>query len=140
MARDNKSTKPQNQTEPEDRSYLMNPDQFDNLEGQEFGGESRLLSIEVGEAAGPFSYAGHQEITTDLGTTTSHQALDQEGDMIRLPISATFLKALDQARVQYGDVFAIKRDEDVTKKKGKGAGQPMAIYRIKLIKRATVQS
>lgn len=122
------------------RNYVMDPDKFDDLKGQEYGGQSDLLSIEAGECAGPFTYCGHSQITTELGETTSHLAFNEDGDQIRLPIQATFLKAIDQARIAVGDVFAIKRWDDQEKKKGKGAGNMMAIYSVKVISRATTSA
>lgn len=123
-----------------ERNYIMSPDAFDQLKGQEFGGQSDLLQMEQGECAGPFTYCGHSQITTELGETTSHLAFDDNGDQIRLPIQATFLKAIDQARIQVGDTFAIKRWEDQEKKKGKGAGNMMAIYSVKVLSRAAVEA
>lgn len=118
------------------RPYLQEAAFWDEAEGQEFGGASGILELKPGEVAGPFTYTGHQNMTTALGDTTVHTGLDEEGNQWRLPIQATFLRAIDQARVQMGDKLAIKRLEDVEKKRGKGAGNPMAIYAIKVIERA----
>lgn len=121
-----------------ERPYLMNAEEWDSAEGQEFGGSSGILDLKVGEVAGIFTYTGHQQINTELGETTVHTALDEDGAQWRLPIQATFLRAVDQARLGMNDKFAVRRDEDVKKKRGKGAGNMMAIYAIKVIERAVI--
>lgn len=122
------------------RKHIISVDQWDEVEGQEFGGKSDILDLHEGEVAGPFSYSGHQEMVTDLGATTVHlgTVVDGEdaGETVRLPIQATFLRAVDQAGLSKGDTFLIKRFDDQLKKKGKGAGKPMAIYGIKVTERA----
>jgi hypothetical protein len=131
-----KETEQQHQeAEQKERPYLKDADVWDELGGQEFGGAAGILELKEGELAGVFTYTGHQEITTDLGATTVHTASDEDGTQWRMPIQATFLRAVDQARIGMGDKFAVKREEDVTKKRGKGAGNPMAIYAIKVIER-----
>jgi hypothetical protein len=121
-----------------ERPYLMDEAAWDTVDGQEFGGASGILELKVGEVAGIFTYTGHQQITTDLGDATVHTALDEDGAQWRLPIQATFLRAVDQAGLKMNDKFAIRRDEDVLKKRGKGAGKPMAIFAIKVIERAVI--
>jgi hypothetical protein len=102
---------------------------------QEYGGSSQILALEVGDIVGPLIYGGHHPITTDLGETTVHVATDDNGESWRLPISATFLRAIDQSQMTPGDRFAARRLTDVLKKRGKGAGKPMAIYSIKVFER-----
>lgn len=122
------------------RTYMNTEEAWDAAQGEEFGGKSEILSIEVGEVAGPLTYVGHQEMTTELGETTVHMATNKEGETLRLPIQATFQRAIDQAGVERGDTFLVKRDEDQTKKRGKGAGNPMAIYAVKVTNRAPRQN
>jgi len=146
MAKEAKRTKMSEEAQAErealkaNRTYLLSPDDFDAQDGQEFGGESGLLILDEGECAGPFTYSGHSQIQTELGETTSHTALTPEGDQVRLPIQATFLRAVDQARLGFGDTFAVKRCDDAIKKKGKGAGQAMAIYALKVITRGVQEA
>lgn len=122
--------------EENERGYLMDANAFDNLDAAEYGGQSDVMDLKVGEVAGPLSYTGFSTITTDLGDATSHTAIHTDTkESIRLPLAASFNKALDQASVNVGDIFAIKRNPDVMKKKGKGANRPMAIYSLKIIKR-----
>lgn len=122
--------------EKAERPYIKAAEAWDEMAGQEFGGASGILDLKVGEVAGVFVYTGHQQVTTDLGETTVHTGLDEEGNQWRLPIQATFLRAVDQARLGMGDKFAVKREEDQIKKRGKGAGNKMAIYAIKVVERA----
>jgi DNA helicase TIP49 (TBP-interacting protein) len=79
-------------------------------------------------------------MTTELGETTVHTATDPGNNTLRLPISATFVRAIDQAGVKRGDVFAVHRWEDVIKKSGKGKGQTMPVYSVKVITRAAIAS
>ena len=116
------------------RTYMAGDTAWDSP-GEEFGGQSDILLLEQGEVAGPFTYVGHQEMTTELGDTTVHMATTKDGDTLRLPIQATFLRAIDQADVVRGDQFLVRRTEDQLKKKGKGAGNPMAIYGVKVLNR-----
>lgn len=122
--------------EKAERPYIKTPEAWDGMSGQEFGGASGILDLKVGEVAGVFVYTGHQQVTTDLGETTVHTGLDEDNNQWRMPIQATFLRAVDQARLGMGDKFAVKRQEDQIKKRGKGAGNPMAIYAIKVLERA----
>lgn len=116
------------------RTYMASDNAWEQA-GEEYGGQSEILMIEEGEVAGPLTYIGHQEMTTDLGDTTVHMATNTEGGAMRLPIQATFLRAIDQAGVHRGDTFLVRRDSDTIKARGKGQGKPMAIYAVKVISR-----
>lgn len=124
------------QQEEARKRYLVNEDAWDEADGQEFGGSAEVLILRQNEIAGPFIYTGHQQVQTDLGETTSHTGTDPDGEQVRLPIQATFLRAVDTAKLGYGDKFLVKRQPDQIKKKGKGAGNPMAIFAIKVIERS----
>lgn len=113
----------------------ISAEKFDSLEGVEFGGKSEILNIAVGEVSGPVTYVGSQKMTTDLGEVNAHTG-SINGESIRLPISATFLRAVEQAQLSRGDVFFLKREEDGQKKKGVGKGQTMQMYKIKVTERA----
>jgi hypothetical protein len=118
------------------RTYVAPEGAWDAAEGEEYGGKSEILLIQVGEVVGPFEYVGHQQMTTDLGDTTVHLGTNKDGETLRLPIQATFQRAIDQAGVQRGDTFLIKREADQIKKRGAGKDKPMAIYAVKVTKRA----
>jgi hypothetical protein len=112
---------------------------FDSARGESFGGQSDILVIKENEAAGPFTYAGHQQMTTDLGETTVHLGTLPDGKhQIRLPISATFLRAVDMAKLNPNDTFYVLREDDTIKKGGKGKGQSMPVYKVKVTSRVKV--
>jgi hypothetical protein len=112
-------------------------EEFDKAPGESYGGQSAILQIEPNTAAGPFRYAGSQPMITELGQTTVHLATDVESqNQIRLPISATFLRAMDWAEMGIGDVFYVLRESDTVKKTGKGKGNMIPVYKLKVVKRA----
>ena len=117
---------------------LATEQQWEQAKGQEYGGSAGILKLEPGQIAGPLVYHGHQQITTELGDTTVHLGSDEDNEQWRLPISATFVRAMDQANLRPGDKFLTRRLPDQTKKRGKGAGNPMAMYAIKVIERSVV--
>src|SRR5690349_22037806 len=88
---------------------LANQEAWDGVDGQEFGGSAEVLILREGEVAGPLTYTGHQVINTELGETTSHTGMTTEGVQVRLPIQATFLRAVDQAKLGFGDEFLVRR-------------------------------
>lgn len=107
---------------------------WDTLKGHEFGGQAPILEMEVGDIVGPLTYSGKSTIVTEKGTAISHTA--QLGDQqIRLPLSATFIRAVDQAALNSGDQFYVRRDEDVKGKTGKAKGQTLQVYCIKVTER-----
>ena len=117
--------------------YLQAPN-FDEMKGDDFGGSSTILMLEVDEAAGPFTYVGHR--LTDLGNNIKpadiHEAKDREGGLWRMPIATNFQRNAEGANLQSGDTFLIKRLEDVEKKGGAGKGNMMQMYVIKVTARA----
>ena len=140
MAKDKTKFAQESANQPNDRKYLMDPDMWDRSPATEFGGQSEIMTLEEGECAGPFQYIGSQPMITDLGETNGHLAEGPDHDTYRLPISASFLRSVDQAGLKRGDAFAIRRHTDTVKKKGVGKGTTMAIYSIKVLTRSTVQT
>ncbi len=108
---------------------------WDSIEAPEIGGKSAILDIQVGEVHGPLEYTGHQPMTLSGKTVTVHTATTPDGEPVRCPIGATFLRAIDQAKLNIGDTFMIRRYEDQAKKDGIGKGTAMGIFAIKVIKR-----
>jgi hypothetical protein len=125
------------ETDAIERNYVRPVEDWDTFDGQEYGGAAPILVLHENEVAGPFAYMGYQKVVTELGEATVHSGSDTEGQSWRLPIQATFIRAIDQANLKIGDRFAVRRDDDVTKKRGKGAGNAMAIFRIKVTERAS---
>jgi len=122
--------------EQERLAYVGDSKVWDSSREPEYGGQSDILELKVGEVSKILTYIGHQAMQTTLGSTTVHTATSPDGGSLRLPISASFLRAIDQAGIKRDDEFLIKRFEDVKKSSGKGAGQTMQIYAVKLTKRA----
>ncbi len=111
---------------------------FDNMAGDTFGGTSEILVIAEGEVVGPLSYLGHR--LTDLGNGLApadiHEAKDKESFTWRLPIATNFRRQAEGANLKQGDIFFIKRLDDVEKKNGVGKGNGMQMYQVKVTKRA----
>lgn len=117
-----------------ERKYLSSQAAWDKQQGPEYGGQADILLINIGEVVGPFEYIGHQPMTMEGGkTVTVHMALDPANETVRLPISASFLRAIDQADVIKGDKFLVRRSDDINKKAGVGKGTAMQIYAIKVV-------
>lgn len=119
------------------RTYLLDDNEWDRTDAMEYGGQADIVELEEGEVAGPFTYVGSQPMALETGDTTVHIGADPNGANMRLPISASFLRSADQARLNPGDVFLVRRSADQVKKRGKGKGQNMKIYSIKVKTRAT---
>jgi hypothetical protein len=125
-------------SQPAGQNDRRNSIDFDAIDGIEFGGQSEILHINVDEAAGPFIYAGKNVIDTDIGKAVSHSAHNEAGEQVRMPLSATFIKAIDMANLGVGDAFYVKRYADVIGKTGRAKGQTLQVYSIKVVSRADV--
>ncbi len=118
---------------------LMDAKQWDAVTTPEYGGQADIIDLAVGEIGGPFIYIGHQPMNLEGKEVTVHigQTSPEEGsNNMRLPISASFLRAVDQAKLTPGDKFAIKRNDDVKKKAGVGKGNMMQIFSVKVLEKA----
>lgn len=111
---------------------------WDDIPGEQYGGDTDVLVIPENNHVGPLTYLGAQPMKTHIGDTTSHQAV-LNGETVRLPIGATFLRAMDLASIHPGDEFWIKRFANTKKKSGAGQGTDMQIFAIKVTKKAPRQ-
>ena len=109
--------------------------EWDQIDGQEFGGQSPIIEIEVGQASGPYILLSKTTVSTEIGTAISYTA-SYEGHQVRMPLSATFVKAVDQAQLETGDEFFVRRTEDVKGKTGRAKCQILQVYGIKVTKRS----
>jgi len=125
---------------PAKKTYIMDPAVWDKSSSPEFGGQSDILELEVGEVAGPLTYIGFTNMKLENGDVKVHQATTPDSSTVRCPIAASFLRAFDQAGIVQGDQFAIKRNEDTEKKTGVGKGQTMHIFSVKVLKKAPANS
>jgi hypothetical protein len=119
------------------RTYVADASAWDREQGMEFGGQADILELEIGEVAGPFTYVGHQPMVLQGRNLTVHIGTDPQGNNLRLPISASFVRAADQAGLDRGDTFLVRRNDDVKKAEGVGKGTDMKIYSLKVVSRST---
>lgn len=123
---------------PGTKPPTMTTEAWTAIESPEFGGQADIMELEIDEIGGPFTYSGHQEMNLEGNSkpVTVHIGITEEGANMRLPIAASFLRAVDQAGIKPGDQFAIRRMDDVQKKGGVGKGTMMQIYSVKVLKKA----
>ncbi len=120
-------------------------DDFEDVaQGEVFGGTYERLELEENETTDYLVYVKKTTITTDdvgddglpkKNVLDVHIGMDREGKQFALPIGAIIWNHFKEANLNPGDVFRIKRYEDVTKKKGRGAGKPMQAYALKVYAR-----
>lgn len=111
---------------------------WDSAEGETFGGDADILKLDVGQIAGPLTYEGRDAkgLELDGEKVDVHTGRDAAGKLWRLPLSASFRNQLTESKLAEGDTFLVRRNEDAIKKKGKGKGNPMKIFQVKVTKRA----
>lgn len=116
-------------------------DDFENPNvGESFGGSYSRLELNENEVSGLLEYVKDSkvQVENDNGPEiiTSPVAKTEEGKLVSLPISAIFRKHWKEANVEKGDKFKIKRYVDVVKKRGKGSGNKLKVYAVKVYSRA----
>lgn len=119
----------------------FNPADFENPNiGETFGGSYPALVIDEDAVIGPVEYVKDTQIQLEddgQPKMVKVAVLKGPGGILGTgPISANFVKHFEEANLSPGDVIAIKRYKDVTKKRGKGAGVKMKIYALKVLSRA----
>ena len=120
-------------------------DAFEDVaKGEVFGGTYDRMELAEGETTDYLVYIKKTTITTDdigddgqpkKNVLDVHIGMDRNGKQWALPIGAIIWNHFKEANLNPGDVFRIKRYEDVTKKKGRGAGKPMQAYALKVYSR-----
>lgn len=108
---------------------------FDNAQGESFVGLN-LLKLRVGEADGPFVVASLALKKFGEGARAKElpQVVGMKGSTpYTMPISASFIARLEDAKLAKGDTFLIKRTEDYTSQEGTEGCQS---YIIKVLNRA----
>jgi hypothetical protein len=117
---------------------------FDNPDlGESFGGIFDRLNLDVGDNSDYLQYVRQSSMVfEDIvdGQVTSKTvavflARNAEGTIFSLPIAAIFAKNFKDASMVQGDIFTFRRTTDVTKKKGRGIGNIMETYEIKVLVR-----
>lgn len=110
---------------------------FDQAEGETTAKGGALLSLNPGDVGGPFRYVGTRTAKMPDGDEVeAHTAEDRDGLAVGMPLSASFGNQIAELKVNKGDVFLVKREADATKKKGKGKGATMKIFRVKVLSRS----
>lgn len=116
--------------------------------GETFGGTFKPIELEIGTVSGKLIYVKDSKIvlpkTGDDGKTISETIMtplarlndDPESPLMSLPIGTIFKKAWDESHIQPGQCFWMARYPDSKKKSGKGAGNAMKVYALKLEKTA----
>ena len=111
--------------------------QFDALAGESTAKGGNSLNLDEGQAAGPFVYVGTREIEIDGDPVTVHDAkVAPDGETVGMPLAASFNHQIEDLGVKKGDTFFVARAPDAAKKKGKGKGRMMRIFRLKVTARA----
>lgn len=118
-------------------------DDFENPNvGETFGGSYPRLELAEGQVSPVLTYVKDTKVQLerDDGTTEMVNAPvaqnSDDGKLVALPINAVFKKHWSEANVSVGDTFKVKRYADATKKRGKGAGNKIKVFALKVYSRA----
>lgn len=115
--------------------------------GENFGGSYARLDLNEGQVSQELVYIKEDDIQVRddsegaapgaKKTLKMHVLQDVDsGVLVTSPIGAVFDNVWAEAQIKTGDVFRIKRYSDTVKKEGKGKGNKMKVYGIKVYKRA----
>lgn len=108
---------------------------FDNAEGEAFVGLN-LLKLNVGQADGPFvvEQIAMKEFGEGKRKKEIPQMVAKKGSTpYTMPIAASFIARMEDAKLAKGDTFLLKRTEDYVSSEGTEGCQS---YIIKVIDRA----
>lgn len=108
---------------------------FSKLSGDRTASAAAKLTLEIGQAVQGVKYLGARTVEIDGDDVTVHDG-ELEGAKVGLPLAASFNRQLEELSVQKGDILAILREPDAVKKKGKGKGNKMRVFRIVVQSRA----
>lgn len=114
--------------------------------GENFGGSYPRLNLEQGATSGMLSFIKDDELEIKddsegaqpgaKKTLVLHVLQDLDsGALCTCPIGAVMDNVWLEANVKKGDVFRVKRYADQPKKEGRGKGNLMKIYGIKVYSR-----
>lgn len=106
-------------------AFLADSAAFDNLTGERYAGLN-VLKLAAGQSALGLviSAIGVQEVKgrgKEKGKTRkipSYSAKAPDGAEYRLPLNASFVAKMEEAKVKVGDTVAIRRGEDYVSKAG----------------------
>ena len=117
-------------------------DDFENPSvGEVFGGSYPRLDLLEGQVSPLLEYVKDSKVQVENDDGAEMVAVPvartPEGQLISLPISAIFRKHWKEANVNVGDTFKIKRYVEAIKKRGKGAGNKLKVFAVKVYTRKT---
>lgn len=111
--------------------------------GESFGGSFPRMELKEGEVSTYMQYVRESSMAFEdvvdgaiVRTTVKvHLSRLEDGSIVSPPIASNFDKNFTEAGIKLGDIYLVKRHSDVVKKKGRGAGQKMEMYEIKVVVR-----
>jgi|SRR3954467_6834925 len=122
-------------------------DDFENPDvGENFGGSYARLDLNEDQVSGLLEYIKEADIEvrddSEGAAPGAKKILEMHvlrdvdsGKLVTSPIGAIFDNCWDEAKIEKGDTFKIKRYADTVKKEGKGKGNKMKVYAIKVLSR-----
>lgn len=117
-------------------------DDFENPSiGEAFGGNYPRIELSEGQVSPLMTYAKNSkvQVENDNGIEIINAPVctnADDGKLYSLPISAIFRKHWTEAQMQPGDTFKFKRYTDAVKKRGKGAGNKLKVFAVKVYTRS----
>lgn len=118
-------------------------DDFENPNvGETFGGSYPRIELSEGQVSPLLTYIKDSKVqiqnddgTSEMVSSPVVQSAD-DNKLYTLPISAIFRKHWGEANVNEGDTLKVKRYVDAIKKRGKGAGNKLRVFAVKVYSRA----
>ena len=115
---------------------------WEESEGETYGGGLNIVKIDQGATAGPFllvKILKHQMLGKNTGKTKKkpvdvYIAADANGREARMPVAASFRKAAEEGSLAVGDAFLIRRGTNYESKEW--GTKNCAAYEVKILKRA----
>lgn len=132
------------------KNASANPAPVDDFEnpniGEMFGGTYPQLALGENEVSPLLTFVKNTKIQIENPDKPGEYEMrpvpvassGNDGKLYSLPISAIFRRLWDEAKMNEGDTFKIKRYPDATKKRGRGAGNKMKNFAMKVYSRKTV--
>jgi hypothetical protein len=126
---------------PTVKEIVAAADDFENPNvGESFGGNYPRIELAENTVSPLLTYSKDSKVQVEndngMEVISAPVALNSEdGKLYSLPISAIFRKHWKEADVQPGDTFRFKRYVDAVKKRGKGAGNKLKVFAIKVYTR-----
>lgn len=122
-----------------------NGDDFENPNvGETFGGSYARLELAENQVSELLEYVKDSKVQVEnedgAEMVPVPVARTPDGILVSLPISAIFRKHWKEANVNVGDKFKIKRYLDAIKKRGKGTGNKLKVFAVKVYERKTANA